>query len=116
MNPCQETSGFLFSHRCGRPGVLVCMRCHKYVCQQHARSRGPDGMLCVTCARGDVAAGGGSDSDSDDNDDPYFYSSRYRQRSGRKNDDDGDDPVDFTEGDQSALETGGDWGDDMGGS
>ena len=29
MNLCQETSGFLFKHRCGRPAFMTCLACKK---------------------------------------------------------------------------------------
>lgn len=113
MNPCDETSGFLFSHRCGRPGLLSCSACGKRICQQHARPRLPEGFQCVTCAH----AGGGNDAgdsgDSEDDDDPFFYSARYRTRAGTRD----NGPMDFTEGDQGVLDDRGDaFEDDMGGS
>jgi hypothetical protein len=120
MNPCQETSGFLFPHPCGRPGVLRCTRCGKFICMQHARPQAGEQFLCVTCAR--LAAStadtdtdsGGSGGDWGDDDDPYFYSSRYRARAGGTE----PDPKDFTEGDQAALDEdeGGDFEDDQGAS
>ena len=112
MDNCQETSGFLFSHRCGRPGLFSCAQCHKRICPQHARPQPPEAFLCVTCAQGTSDAGWGSDDDDDD--DPYFYSSRHRRRSGSS---DQDDPMDFTEGDQAKLDDKDDaFEDDMGGS
>jgi hypothetical protein len=103
MNPCQETSGFLFPHPCGLPGVLRCTRCGKFICMQHARPQALEQFLCVTCARMAATTAGDTDtgvgSDWDDDDDPYFYSSRYRERAGGRE----PDPKDFTEGDQAAV-------------
>jgi hypothetical protein len=110
--PCQETSGFLFAHVCGRPSVFSCQRCGKRICAQHARPSPPEAFLCITCAR----AGGVDDTDSDrddDDDDPYFYASDYRQRSWTS------DPMDFQEGDRAALDdeaAGGGWETVEGGS
>jgi hypothetical protein len=115
MNPCQETSGFLFPHVCGRPGVLRCTRCGKLICMQHSRPQALEQFLCVTCARtataGDTDTEGGGGGDwGDDDDNPYFYSSRYRARAGGAE----PDPKDFTEGDQAAFDEdeGGDFEDD----
>jgi hypothetical protein len=116
MNPCQETSGFLFPHPCGRPGVLRCVKCGKFICMEHARPQEMEQFLCVTCSRlaDDEGDSGGAAWDRDDDeDDPYFYSSRYRAQSGAP----APDPQDFTEGDRAALEgEGGAFEDDMGGS
>jgi hypothetical protein len=122
MNPCQETSGFLFPHPCGQPRVLPCVQCMRFVCMQHARLQQMEQYLCVTCARAAAASDGGGvdrddawDSDEDD-DDPYFYSSRYRALSGTQE----PDPMDFTAGDQAAFDKdeggGGSFEDDMGAS
>lgn len=101
MESCQETSGFLFSHRCGRPGVLSCQQCHKRICPLHARAQPPEAFLCVSCAaQGQVVAGTGTDWDSDDDDDPHFYSRRHRRKKDKDND---DESMDFTEGDQGKL-------------
>src|SRR5689334_15916444 len=101
--PCQETSGFLFSHVCGRPGVFSCARCGKRICPQHARPSPPEAFLCVSCAR---AQGAATDADADDEGtDPYFYADDYRRRSGVTGQ---SDPLDFQEGDRAAL--GGDEG------
>lgn len=110
MNLCQETSGFLFSHRCGRPSFLTCATCHKAVCAQHARPTGLEGFRCVTCALA-ASPSGASDAESDD-DDPYFYSSRHHARDGGP-----PDALDFTDGDRSATAgEGGGWEDDAEGS
>jgi hypothetical protein len=113
MNICQETSGFLFAHHCGRPGLFACVQCGKSICEQHGVLKPPEGLLCVTCHRTTM---GSSESDwgseDDDSDDPHFYSSRYRSRAGGA---EPDDPMDFTEGDRAALDDeGGEF--DMGGS
>lgn len=110
MNTCQETSGFLFSHPCGQMAGLTCGTCGKSVCSRHAQM-GEAGVQCITCARasaGDSTWG----SDDDDQDSPYFYSSRYRSRSGL-----GEiDANDFQEGDQGAFDKGEGFEDDMGAS
>jgi hypothetical protein len=112
--PCQETSGFLFAHVCGRPSVFGCSRCGKRICAQHARPTPPEAFLCVTCAR-TAGTTGGADVDDDDGDDPYFYASSYRERSGFA---EPADPMDFQEGDRAALgdEAGGGWEEDVAGS
>jgi hypothetical protein len=114
--PCQETSGFLFAHLCGRPSVFSCARCAKRICVQHARPQPPEAFICVTCAR--TAGDRRSDSDTDiedDRDDPYFYAEDYRSRAGFT---DTSDPRDFQEGDRAAEadEAGEDWENDTGGS
>lgn len=117
--PCQETSGFLFAHVCGRPSVFSCVRCGKRICMQHARPSPPEAFLCITCAQvagadRDRDRDRDSDSDSDD-DDPYFYATDYRRRSGMTS---AADPMDLQEGDRAALQedAGGAWEEDAGGS
>ena len=111
--PCQETSGFLFEHPCGRPSVASCARCARRICLQHARPR-PQAFICVTCA---AAANDRSDNvgDIDDEGDPYFYAADYRSRAGFTQT---SDPLDFQEGDRAALgdEAGEAWETDAGGS
>ena len=50
---CQETSGFLFSHRCDRIAVKECVRCKKAICQDHGHSI-PDGLACTTCLKSEA--------------------------------------------------------------
>ncbi|MGL4551539.1 MAG: hypothetical protein ACRC33_10160 [Gemmataceae bacterium] len=111
MNLCQETSGFLFKHGCGRPSFLTCGLCHKPVCAQHARPAAPEGFRCIACA----LAGGpppAEDTSAEwDDDDPYFYSGRHHADSGGP-----PDGMDFTDGDRASTGAGGDWEDDAGGS
>lgn len=47
---CQETTGFLFSHQCDRFAVQACVRCGKWVCNDH-NHEGADGAVCTTCAK-----------------------------------------------------------------
>jgi hypothetical protein len=114
MERCQETSGFLFNHRCGRPGAVTCATCQRLVCAQHARTVSQGRSLCVTCLRREP---GSTTADSTWNDDPYFYSSRYHGTS--PGDPSTSDPMDYTEGDQGRLadpDAGEPFEDDMGGS
>lgn len=110
MNLCQEMSGFLFKHACGRIANMVCGRCARPICPQHARPMPPESFVCVTCALTgpappprdrDSSSDGG---DWDDDDDPHFYSRDYHNRSGGEP----PDGMDFTDGDRSS--TGGDAG------
>ena len=45
---CQETTGFLFSHRCGSIAVRECSQCAKSICQEHSVDLGADGEAAVT--------------------------------------------------------------------
>jgi len=133
---CQETSGFLFSHRCGRFAVQACMYCGKALCEAHAHP-GAEGVACTSCMKqrpkdeseADKSNRPARDDDSDDDNDswddsPYSYGERWypgygssgRRTSGssaRARDNvaggAGDfDPNDFTEGDAESLRTEGD--------
>jgi hypothetical protein len=79
----------------------------------HARPQALEQFLCVSCARAGADPSDADDWDAGD-DDPYFYSARYRARSGGGE----PDPMDFTEGDQALFDAGeaGAFEDDMGGS
>lgn len=108
MNLCQETSGFLFSHRCGRPSFMTCLTCLKPICAQHARPAIPEGFRCIACA---LVTGNPNDShvDHDGDEDPYFYRNEHAGAA--------PDAMDFTDGDRTAITTeGGTWEDDAGGS
>jgi hypothetical protein len=96
---CLETSGFLFSHRCDRFAVQMCMYCGKPLCESHGHP-GAEGVACTTCvkqrpkddpeaekrdrpATDDDADDSDADSTSDDDtstsdyDAPYFYGQRW---------------------------------------
>ena len=47
---CGETSGFLFSHECGREAAANCHLCGKSICSMHARTT--EGQIfCITCLK-----------------------------------------------------------------
>ena len=90
---CQETSGFLFSHRCGSIAVRECSQCAKSICQEHSVDLG--GMLvCVTCAKQQREAPPPDQQPGSDtsppystgggyyNQSPYFYSDTWYSNSG----------------------------------
>jgi len=112
--PCQETSGFLFAHVCGRPSLFSCVRCGRRICAQHARPSPPEAFLCISCARGEGHDDRGADHDNG-GDDPYFYADDYRRRSGFT---ESSDPLDFQEGDRAVLGEDEEdrWENDVGGS
>jgi hypothetical protein len=91
--PCQETAGFLFKHRCDRPARGACQRCAKGICADHTRHAGQE-PLCVTCARAASAVADG---------DPYFYGNSYYGYGTYRGWSSATDPDDFTEGDAAAL-------------
>jgi len=70
---CNETSGFLFPHRCGQLSSFECEQCRKPICHQHVAAGLGQGTLCTTCGKA-VAA---PKSQHDRRDDPYFYSDHY---------------------------------------
>ncbi len=96
---CGETSGFLFSHDCGREAAANCNLCGKSICAMHTRTT--DGQIfCITCLKRYVqerAKGGavgeqpqeaGSPEEQQQRrvygaspwysyDDPYWYTSRH---------------------------------------
>ena len=117
MNLCQETSGFLFKHRCGRPSFMTCVTCGKPICAQHARKVPPESFRCIACSLAAAPPSGVSGAviaGSWDDDDPYYYSHHHHGRGGG-----GEQPagLDFTDGDRSALtEDGAGWEDDAAGS
>jgi hypothetical protein len=117
MNLCQETSGFLFKHRCGRPSFMTCLTCRKPICAQHARAVKPEGFRCIACTTAAIPPGGGyvfvsTDSDDWDDDDPYYYRRHHTDSGGGQ-----PDGMDFTDGDRSAVsDEGGGWEEDAAGS
>jgi hypothetical protein len=50
---CNETSGFLFSHRCGQPALNKCVQCQKPICERHTYNdpNKPGEQFCTTCAK-----------------------------------------------------------------
>ncbi len=74
---CNETTGFLFRHRCDRYPEKRCEACNNPICPEHERPL--DGMiLCVTCNQAESKRRGlkarprrGYD------DDTYFYGGGY---------------------------------------
>jgi hypothetical protein len=70
---CAESSGFLFSHRCGELAQSNCAECRKFICPRHTVSI-DQRMLCTTCAKGVKR---GERQSNTYYDDPYFYSSYY---------------------------------------
>lgn len=92
---CNETSGFLFSHRCDRLAVKNCFHCGKPVCQDHAHPI-TEGTACTTCLKNEsspdpaaeevagstppgtpVTTTGNTNRSRPYYDDPYFYGSNY---------------------------------------
>ncbi|NOK01649.1 MULTISPECIES: hypothetical protein [Myxococcus] len=114
---CQENVGFLFSHGCGSPAAMTCMRCAMPLCEQHVTSVGAE-MLCATCARQHDDYTG--DRNGVDEDHPSYYYDNYgyygaaaSSGSGRAH-----DANDFTEADGASLrhEDDASFEEDMGGS
>lgn len=96
---CAETSGFLFSHKCGEMAVQKCSGCNKYICARHSVTD-QQRLLCTSCAKGQLNSQ--APNRYDDND-PYFYSSVYypsyhQYRFGQHYN------RDFNESDEQALE------------
>ncbi len=94
---CAETSGFLFSHKCGEAATTKCSQCQKFICLRHTITD-EQRSLCTTCAKGLPNTRSSSRYD----DDPYFYSDVYYPGYhhfgyglGRSSD--------FTDGDEQAL-------------
>lgn len=123
--PCEQSTGFLFAHDCGRPAAAACLKCGKRVCDMHLTALGSE-LLCATCAEDgedDEGSDGDSDSDSgfsDDEDDPSYYYKDYGYYGpgsawGRGG---GHDPNDFTEADGESLrhEEDASFEEDLGGS
>ena len=111
---CNETSGFLFSHKCDQLPVAHCDLCQKPVCAEHVHMFGSSDRICTSCAkkrdrglRGGTSKSSSSRDRTDDDyyDQPYFYGGHYfgtsyydsYNRGGRN------DPNDFTEADASSL-------------
>src|SRR5262245_28075489 len=93
---CGETSGFLFSHRCGEFALNVCGQCQKPICQQHTVVE-QDLLLCTTCAKDRMQSGNVTNRDRY-RDDPYFYSSYHSYPMAM-----GHASSDFTDADEQAL-------------
>ncbi|NOJ80643.1 hypothetical protein [Myxococcus xanthus] len=113
---CQENVGFLFSHGCGSPAAMTCMRCAMPLCELHVTSVGAE-MLCATCARQHEDYAG--ERSGVDEDHPSYYYDNYgyygsaSSGSGRAH-----DANDFTEADGASLrhEDDASFEEDMGGS
>ena len=116
---CNETSGFLFSHRCGEPAMNQCVQCQKPICQRHmfANPNNTNEIFCTTCAKkflqekGPPSSTGGRGPGvgrpyDDYGHDPYFYTGYYYHdypygryhRSGHSH-----TGHDFTDGDEGTL-------------
>jgi hypothetical protein len=114
MTECQETSGFLFTHACGRPATHGCAQCQKRVCPQHCRPWQPGTYLCLSCVRTALNTPKPPTIIYID-DDPYFYRMHnYGHYTWHTYHHEGSpptvpphDPADFTEGDRAALSGGG---------
>ncbi|NMO18003.1 hypothetical protein HPC49_14845 [Pyxidicoccus fallax] len=121
--PCQETTGFLFSHACGEPMEAACDRCGKILCRDHVSSVQGE-SLCMTCAEEEEDDEGdeGADSDSDSSpteDDPSYYYDDYGYYGGSTwGGGSSKDPNDFTEADGESLRNEDDasFEEDLGGS
>jgi hypothetical protein len=126
--PCQQSTGFLFSHDCGRPAAAACMKCGKRVCDMHLTALGTE-LVCSTCAEDDDDDedededgdhdSGDSDSDSGpDEDDPSYYYKDYGYYGPGSAWGRGKDPNDFTEADGESLrhEEDASFEEDLGGS
>ena len=72
MKRCRELAGILFKHECRAPATLQCVRCHKPVCNQHARGQGY-GFTCVTCLREAMQNPAQRSNLAHLRDDPYFF-------------------------------------------
>ncbi len=123
---CQDSSGFLFSHRCGDFATHRCEKCGKEICDRHtvppaARDavQGADRVCWTTCGKedrtGQSQPTGGRHYDPY-YDDPYYYADTHYPSYHRGRDD-------FTDSDEAAVAGGamaaGDldaFEDDMGGS
>ncbi len=74
---CNESTGFLFRHRCDRYPQNRCEACNKPICPDHERPLDTL-MLCVACNRAETRRRGLKNSPRrgyDDN--PYFYGGTY---------------------------------------
>lgn len=79
---CNEKSGFLFDHHCGRSVAVSCARCSKPVCNDHFREADNDDAICISCAKTELTSLGRDQKTSKRgygrhsrwrDDDPYFY-------------------------------------------
>jgi hypothetical protein len=74
---CNETSGFLFKHRCGNFAKNECGECRKAMCERHTVISGAM-TLCTSCARTRMQSSGGAyPASSPYGHDPYFYGHSY---------------------------------------
>lgn len=96
---CAETSGFLFSHRCGEMAQSNCAECRKFICPRHTVNI-DQRMLCTTCAKGVQRSDSGSTAYRDD---PYFYSGYYYPEYHSYSYGSARSSHDFTDADEAAL-------------
>lgn len=117
MNTCLETTGFLFSHPCGRAAGAACTRCGKSVCDAHLVALGME-LVCTTCSR--EQSDESEDSEHAGEDDPSYYYEDYGYygRGSPWSRHSSHDPHDFTEADGESLrhEDDASFEEDMGGS
>ena len=74
---CNETTGFLFKHRCNQESKNHCDACNKPICPDHER-RLEELLLCVSCNRAESQRRGLKNRPmSGYDDDPYYYGNRY---------------------------------------
>jgi hypothetical protein len=122
--PCQQSTGFLFSHECGLPAAATCPRCGKRVCDAHLSALGGE-LVCTSCAEtgeeegADEESGGDAGSDVSEDDPSYYYRDYgYYGPGSAWAKDGGRDPNDFTEADGESLrhEEDASFEEDLGGS
>jgi len=112
---CQDSAGFLFSHRCDRRSAHQCQGCPKVVCNDHVYRRTDGRILCATCAKIEFAAQYKKDDPkkgAEQEGYPYFFPDAYYKgfgefpagawghgllQAGKR------DPNDFTEADGKSL-------------
>ena len=101
---CEQTTGFLFSHPCGQPVSVACMRCGQLVCEEHVSAVDAE-LLCVTCAQDDDGEGDNETASTTPEDDPSYYYDGYGYYGPGSSWGGGAsrDPNDFTEADGESL-------------
>ncbi|MDA7541201.1 hypothetical protein N8639_00005, partial [bacterium] len=78
---CNETSGFLFKHRCSNRASLNCKKCNKPICGEHSRTA-DTAIRCIECAKKKSQGDQSRNLDNSNVDhrgydnDPYFYGHR----------------------------------------
>lgn len=105
---CQETTGFLFAHRCGNLALNKCYQCQKTICADHTVFEN-EMMYCTSCGQQRLAAQDQStpnvDSRSNYSQNPFFYHyyyfPSYHHHSSSHH-----DRSDFTDADQAAFQSG----------